>query len=277
MKSKTVYISDLDGTLLNSHSEVSEESAMILSSLADRGVMFTAATARTPATVQPLLKECHVRIPAVVMTGAALWDFNAQRYIHPVLIEPEEYSRIISTFREVGYIPFVYELPEDDIMQVYHTPQLNKAEAEFYEQRKHLPLKKFHLNGIPEQANRAILIFGTGPKELIHSIAGRLKEDCQCSVSAYPDIFDPETALIEVFAPGVNKAAAIRRLAEHIGAERIVVFGDNLNDLPMMRVADLSVAVANALPDVRSEATLVIGSNNANAVARFNDYDSQKA
>ena len=52
-KISTLYVSDLDGTLLNPDSRVSERSAAILNRLVERGVMFTPATARTPATVQP--------------------------------------------------------------------------------------------------------------------------------------------------------------------------------------------------------------------------------
>ena len=48
-----------------------------------------------------------------------------------------------------------------------------------------------------------------------------------------------------------------------------MVFGDNLNDLPMMRVADLAVAVENALPQTKAEAHKVIGPNTADSVARF--------
>lgn len=52
-----------------------------------------------------------------------------------------------------------------------------------------------------------------------------------------------------------------------LGAERLVVFGDNHNDLPMFEVADESYAVSNAVPAVLEAATGVIGSNDEDAVA----------
>jgi hydroxymethylpyrimidine pyrophosphatase-like HAD family hydrolase len=54
-----------------------------------------------------------------------------------------------------------------------------------------------------------------------------------------------------------------------MGVERVVVFGDNLNDLSMFEVADLAVAVDNALPEVKAAADVVIGANTTDAVARF--------
>ena len=74
---------------------------------------------------------------------------------------------------------------------------------------------------------------------------------------------------MDVYAPGCSKATAIRDIAAELGADRVVVFGDNLNDLPMMEVADLSVAVDNALLAVKEKADIVIGPNTSPSVASF--------
>ena len=71
----------------------------------------------------------------------------------------------------------------------------------------------------------------------------------------------------------MSKAAAVKQLASEAGADRVVVFGDNLNDIPMMKVADVAVAVNNALPEVKAIAHHIIGSNTADAVARFIERD----
>ncbi|MDD6621873.1 MAG: HAD hydrolase family protein, partial [Bacteroidales bacterium] len=54
---KVLYVSDLDGTLLNDRSVVSERSAQLLQAAIDRGALFTIATARTPATVDGLMSQ----------------------------------------------------------------------------------------------------------------------------------------------------------------------------------------------------------------------------
>ena len=66
-----------------------------------------------------------------------------------------------------------------------------------------------------------------------------------------------------------TKAKAIERVMKQLGAYRLVVFGDNNNDLPMFRIADESYAVSNATPAVLAAATGVIGSNDNDAVARW--------
>lgn len=59
----------------------------------------------------------------------------------------------------------------------------------------------------------------------------------------------------------------MRILARQVGAERITAYGDNINDLPILNIADDAVAVENAVPEVKAVASRVIGPNTSDAVA----------
>ena len=87
------------------------------------------------------------------------------------------------------------------------------------------------------------------------------------------DIFDTSQGILDIYAPSTTKAHAIKQLAETLGVERIVVFGDNRNDIPMMKIADHSVAVSNAFVDVKAIADEVIGSNDEDAVVKWIERD----
>ena len=65
---RTLYVSDLDGTLLDGCSQVSQRSAAIISELSRKGVMISVATARTPATVDRLLSHSFTTIPLITCT-----------------------------------------------------------------------------------------------------------------------------------------------------------------------------------------------------------------
>ena len=91
----------------------------------------------------------------------------------------------------------------------------------------------------------------------------------ECTVMLYHDIFDESEGYLEIFTTGTSKANAIHSLAHQVGANRIVVFGDNRNDIAMMQAADYSVAVENAFPEVKSTASEVIGPNTNNSVAHW--------
>lgn len=75
--------------------------------------------------------------------------------------------------------------------------------------------------------------------------------------------------------PKTTKAEAIDYLAKQCHAERVVVFGDNLNDLLMMEIADHSVAVGNAFKEVKEQANEIIGCNDEDAVAKWIEQDCQ--
>lgn len=266
-----LYVTDMDGTLLGADSRVSDESAEIISELSRRGVAVTVATARTPATVDVLLADTFTDIPAIVMTGAALWDRRTHAYIHPVLLDGDLAAKIIEAFSEFRLTPFVYVLGDSGRINVYHRGDMNRWEDNFYQERRHLAGKRF-LFGPREETVRppvgTILIFGMGEADRVEAVAERLRGVDGLSVSCYRDIFNRNVANIEVFAEGVSKASAVRRLADHIGADLVTVYGDNLNDLPMFEVADEAVAVANAMPEVLERADRIIGPNTASSVAR---------
>ena len=69
-----LYVSDLDGTLLNSSALLSDKSAQILSSLVERGMLFTYATARSYITASRLTKALSVSVPAIVYNGTFIVD-----------------------------------------------------------------------------------------------------------------------------------------------------------------------------------------------------------
>ena len=92
----TLYVSDLDGTLLNPEAKISATTADILSRLiADEGLLFTIATARTPATAVPMTEAIGIRLPMIVMTGAAKWVPIENRYIDTSLLPAEKVAEIV--------------------------------------------------------------------------------------------------------------------------------------------------------------------------------------
>lgn len=267
----TLYISDLDGTLLGADSKVSAESASIITELSERGVLISVATARTPATVVPLLEDTFTSIPAIVLTGAAMWDRQANRFINPHLMPEESVALLQREFLTHDINPFIYTMKSASHLTVYHNGDMIPTEEHFYAERRNLELKKFifgqpdiYTSPLPD----CILFLGMGPNEKIAALADALGKHPELSVSSYGDIFNHHISYIEVFDAGVSKAHAVKRLAEMIGAGHIVAYGDNLNDLPMFGVADEAVAVDNAVKAVREAADRVIGRNTDSSVAK---------
>lgn len=269
----------MDGTLLGADSKLSETSARIITDLTRRGANITVATARTPATVEMILTEAETSLPAIVMTGAAMWCRDTKSYRNVCYLAEDTYRQLMAKCGKYGVNPFRYTLPDGKSMQVYHNGAMIAEERAFVDGRLNLGLKNFNIDaphGLLPYLPGVVFFFAMGDRENIFALADDLRVTVDCSVSCYIDIFDENIGLLELFAPGVSKAAAVRQLADEVGADRVVVFGDNLNDIPMMQVADVAVAVENARPEVKSIAHKIIGANTTDAVARFIEQDFMK-
>lgn len=271
---RTLYVTDMDGTLLNNGSFVSNRSSAIISGLSHEGAMITVATARTPATVVPLMEGTFTTVPYVVLTGGALFDHASMSYHDVSYIPADDLVMLQQLYAGAGIHPFVYHLDSNGSLVVYHHNDMTDLEREFYIPRSNLRLKHFTFEKMPDGADgNVILLFATARRRDILPLADAIRATGCFSVSCYPDIFKPDVMLLEVFTTGVSKAEAIMRLMQSTGAERLVTFGDNLNDLPMLDIADVAVAVANANPRVRDRADIVIGPNYDDSVARFIRHD----
>ncbi len=276
---KTLYASDLDGTLLAPNARLSDETASILRSLIGRGALITFVTARTPATIEPILSAAHPRLPGVAMTGATIWNPSRRAYDYVAYHTSADAMLILGICRRHGITPFVYTLPRgSNGLAVYHeAARLTPLEQSFVDDRTLNDLKHFYLHDpLPTGCREDIvLFFAMGDPERIRHAAGEISARTDCYASWYPDTYNPGVSLLEVFTAGVSKAHGIEMLRSLTGADRVVAFGDNLNDIPMLRAADVAVAVENAHPQVKEVADIVIGPNSDSSVARFIEQDYQ--
>ena len=272
MNKRTLYVSDLDGTLLNSHSLVSEKTADLLNQLiAEKQLLFTVATARTPATVSKLMAEVKTNLPYIVMAGAALWDNEHKEYSEKRAFDNQTVDRLLQCYETYDIQPFVYRI-HGNCINAHHSPKLSAGERSFIEQRLQSPLKKL-ITSEPSQADSqddAVLVYSMGEYLTLRAIADDIElKEIPCTIMCYHDIFDHQQGYLEIYSKDTTKAAAIKHLATVVGADRIVAFGDNLNDIPMMKMADWGVAVGNAFDEVKACANEVIGINEDDAVAKW--------
>ncbi len=276
-KARTLYVSDMDGTLLGEDSRLSPATVAKLNRIiGELGGLFTVATARTPATVVPLMQDVHARLPFIVIGGSAMWNPVTGSFEHTRGIDNPTIEAVADVFDHHGAYPFIYRRHGRDMLYTHHYGPLSPQEERFVAERQHLPLKRFFLNdpNYRHSDDEALLIFSMNKFAVLDAIASDLRHRVpSCSVMVYHDIFDPNEGYLEIFTAGTSKAAAIRQFASELGATRVVVFGDNRNDMAMMQAADYSVAVENAFPEVKAIASEVIGPNTADSVPHWIELD----
>ncbi len=265
----TLYISDLDGTLLNEESRITPHTAHTLNTLIDEGMLFSIATARTPATVVELMKDVNIKLPVILMTGALVYDLTTHRYLSISSFPASTTARIIEAVQATGIAPMLYYI-EDSLLHVsYHAP-LTESQQLFINQRQGTPYKLYTEEpaGITPKPH-TVLIFFMGEYEKMQAIYDIIAPiEGHCSY-LYHDNTQPQLGYLEIYPAGTSKAQAIKQLAGELGVDELVVFGDNRNDIPMFEVAHRSYATANAVDEAKSHATGIIASNSEEGVATF--------
>lgn len=238
-----------------------------------RGALFSIATARTPATVDSLMKNVDCRVPLVVMTGAAVWNQKSNTYSHVCYHREDTARRLADTYRRLGLSTFMYTLEDDNLIHIHHIGPISPLEQAFIDERSDSRFKKLNIppsgdSSLPERLDKVILFYAMRPTEEVKRVYDEIRDCDDLRAVFYHDMYGEEIALMEVFGPEASKANAIKALAAELNAERIVAYGDNINDLPMLRIADDAVAVANAVPEVLEAASRVIGPNTDDAVPK---------
>lgn len=266
---QTLYISDLDGTLLTPDCTLSDQSAQILNRLIQKGLLFSIATARSASSAMPLLAKLQLRLPVILMNGAVLYDPVKKRTASVAPIAPIAAQQALAVFARHGQHPFFTQL-RNGVLEVCFTELKPGRNREYYEERKNAPDKKFRpvarLEITPTADPVYFALFGS--RHALSPIVQELSGIEGLSHVFYRDTYSDDW-LIEAFSGKASKPAGAIQLLKQTGAQQLISFGDNLNDLPLFQASDGCYAVSNAHPDVRRAASGVIGSNASDAVARF--------
>ena len=266
-----LFVTDLDGTLLNSNKEVSIKSTEILNKLIDNGVNFTVATARTPATVVDLLQDVNLKLPAVLMNGVLLYDIKEEKYINIKEIGKDTVDKVFDVLNKFDKNAMVYGIRNNHLW-VYHKEFEYSWEYNFYKERADRKQKTFlKVENYQECINESKIInFIVFDKyEKIKGIYEELKKIDEISVEYYEDIYEKGCYFLEAYSAEASKANGIKLLSDYIEHDKLICFGDNLNDIPMFELADECYATANAVQRVKEISTDVIGSCDEDGVALF--------
>lgn len=269
---KLLYVSDMDGTLLDEQGRFSKEWAQRLNRLIDRGLQFTIATARNYDSVHPILHEVNLQLPVILFNGAYLTHFvTGENLEQSNYIEREIVYELLELTAPLEQDPFVYTF--DERHRLYYRNATNEGTQAY--------LKSLEGDGrlhyvdeyqFPDSERIAGLLLIDTPAVLapIHRmVKERFPEDLNLYFAK--DIARPQFNWLQMFHHHADKGKMLRKLSQHldIPLSQIVVFGDYLNDLEMFEIAGKAIAVENALPEVQAAAHQIIGTNHQGGVLDY--------
>ena len=266
---KTLYISDLDGTLLNPQAEISDFSKQKLNELIANGVNFSVATARSVATVKRILDGVNLNLPIVLMNGVLVYDLSSESYLRKCVIPTHTVSKILSVLKGENSTAIMYKI-QDDQQITYFESSKNEHLSAFIKERQQRYQKPFLEVSFSDISLDDTIYFAMlDTQENLLPIYESLKDLPELHMEMYLDIYSDTLWYLEIFSSEASKKKAALYLKEYLNVENMVGFGDNLNDLPLFVACDFRCAVANAKDEVKSTADVVIGENIDDGVVRW--------
>lgn len=266
----TLFVSDLDGTLLNSQSRLSEHTIDTLNALIERGALFTYATARSFNSARIVTRGLKLRLPAIIFNGAMRVDTASGELSHIQLLTMDIVDAIDEQISQSGApVPFVYSFIDGRERVSYIEARLTSGMRMYMASRP----GDARFRAVSDQAalfdGQVFYITFVGLHEQLEKTAELTRGlDCISVFQNYAHSSD-ENWWLEIMPRGATKAAAIRALKAELGCDRVVCFGDSVNDCSMFEVADEAYAVSGAHEELMRLATAVIDDGDNDGVANF--------
>ena len=263
-----LYVTDLDGTLLNRQGRVSAFSARVINGLVDKGLLFTYATARSLVSASKVTEGLSTRIPVIAYNGAFIIQpstgeilsregfTNAERSRVKEVLDRHRISPLVYSF--IGGIEKVSWIPEHENDGIRRYLGCRQGDRRFRAVRD------------PDGLYQGDIFYYTciGEKDELQPVYELFAGDGRFRCTIQQELYRPEY-WCEIMPAMASKANAIRKLKEMWGCSRVISFGDAVNDIPMFEISDECYAVENAVDALKTVATGVIGSNEEDGVAKW--------
>ena len=265
---KTLYVTDLDGTLLNRQDSLSPFTVRTINNLVEQGMLFTYATARSLVSASKVTRGLSTNIPIIAYNGAFIFQPATGEILSKEDFAGEERSRVREVLNQHRISPLVYSFI-DGIEKVSWIPQ-NENDGI----RRYLSLrqgdKRLRAVADMEALYEGDMFYYTciGEKEELQPVYDIFSKDGRYRCTMQQELYRPEY-WCEIMPAKATKANAIRKLKGMWGCDRVISFGDAVNDIPMFEISDECYAVENAVDELKAVATGIIESNEDDGVAKW--------
>jgi Cof subfamily protein (haloacid dehalogenase superfamily) len=259
---------DIDGTLLNNHRELSPLTLAVLQRLLDQKVAVVLVTGLNPWPAKRYAQQIGHGIKALCLNGTFLIE-NGK--LQPgYFIDCDAALQAAQFIMDCGYVPIVYGA--DNVSR--YIPGVPEAMVQVTVLIKDRPYQPY----VPVTEIDALFQVQPAQVSVCDSDirAALLFPELKQAVGEYTYVvYQPAgqsgRSWVEVNHPQARKDIALLDLAGEMGisSDEIIYFGDSLNDIPVFESIAYPVAVGNARSEVLDLAWKTTFTNNAHGVARF--------
>ena len=265
---KTLYVTDLDGTLLNRQDRVSPFSIRTINGLVEKGMLFTYATARSLVSASKVTEGLSTNIPIIAYNGTFIIQPSSGAVLFRETFTEEERRFVREILDRYRISPLVYALI-GGIEKVSRIPRHeNDGIRRYLAQRPGDPRFRTVDDENALYEGDAFYYTCIGEKDELQPVFNIFSKDARYRCTMQQELYRPEY-WCEIMPAAASKANAVRKLRDMWHCSRIISFGDAVNDIPMFEISDECYAVANAVDELKAVATGIIGSNEDDGVAEW--------
>lgn len=255
-----VIITDLDGTLLNSDKQISKRNRDVLLQLQAMGVKLIIASGRPRPELdgrQELLELEKYDGLVLSYNGARVVQVNNQKVVYNHSIPIESARQVVQVTRQFPVSTVVAHNNYSYVSDI----TIDRSTEEAFVSNQEVIHEPFLENILDFEPSKLLV---TGKHEDLYELSLVLKENFQNL-----DIMFSDAAFLEIMEKEVSKGTTLQTLCHDFGWDinRVIAFGDNENDIDLLKTAGHGVAMSNAVPNVKAVADEVTLSNDEDGVA----------
>ena len=267
-----IYITDLDHTFLRSNQTLSDFSIEVWNDKIKSNNIISVATARSFQKTNEFLKKLKINAPMVLLDGAMLID-REKKLIDLKTIPKEIADIVIYESQKFDIYPFIIGLENIKTLEekFMFCSTLNSHQKDVLQSYKNDPRMQKCEDLRAMDMNLKIVFFGDF--RTLNPLNNHLKNlfDNELEFKLSPENYS-NGWFLTILHKNADKAHSIVKMLEFLEEDKknLTVFGDSLNDIGMFKLAKNSIAVSNALDEVKKIASTVLTkSNDEDGVAHY--------
>lgn len=222
----TLFISGLDGTLLNQKEMLSAFSKVELNRMLDDGMRFTISTMRTPAAILEPMKDVRLSIPVIAMNGAVLYDTTKHSYVRVYVISRETSQKIMELILEAG-ICWYANVVIEDMLVIYYAETEDEINRRLVEKLRTSPFRNYVKRPLPgdEEVTYFMLLDRAEKIEAFYQKLIDLGFHEMLRIITYASNDFPGYVYIKIYNKNATKENMIQYLKQMMQTEEVVTFG----------------------------------------------------
>ena len=270
MPKRPIYITDLDHTFLRTDQSISSFSSEVWNAKRKNAIL-SVATARSFQKTHEFLEKLHLDAPMILLDGTMIVSPD-KKLIDIKTINKALGDAIVEIGLKFDIDPFIIGLKDMQLNETFLYPRkLNEHQKFVLKGYKNDPRLQFNPENKTMELNLKIVYFGdyTTLKPLTEALKNTFKDTIECKLS--PEKYS-DGYFLTILHPEGDKAHALKKVMDYLERDPadVTVFGDSVNDIGMFHLAGTSVAVSNALEEVKAVADVVLPhSNDEDGVAKY--------